>query len=307
MGVFRNPSQRLASLCVFFSASLWGLYWVPLRWLESKGIPGAGAVALLSLPAALVLGGYCLWHWRRMTQGLGATLLIGLFTGLGFACYAVGLMLSSVVKVTLLFYLTPVWSTLIGLCFLSESVHWQRWLAIGLGLLGLLCLLSGDELGVFGLGDVMGLLSGIFWAVGAALIKHYGERLPVLAFTFAQFVVTVLCAVLLGYFLLGESWPSVNAVGEVAPVVLLIAFGVLLPSVLLLFWAQRVLFPGRAGLLMMSEVMVAVISASVLLPEEQLSMLSWLGAALIVSACFVEVLLGGEETENRSMPNGASA
>ena len=59
--VFRNalgataPSPGFASLVVFLSASIWGLYWVPLRYLSSQGIDGGWAVAMLNLPAGLAL------------------------------------------------------------------------------------------------------------------------------------------------------------------------------------------------------------------------------------------------------------
>ena len=49
------PTPGFASAAVFLSASLWGLYWIPLRHLEDQGVGGGWAVALLNLPAAIVL------------------------------------------------------------------------------------------------------------------------------------------------------------------------------------------------------------------------------------------------------------
>ena len=54
------------------------------------------------------------------------------------------------------------------------------------------------------------------------------------------------------------------------------------------------LSPGRSGLLMMTEVIVAVFSAAILLPEEALSFWEWVGAGLIISAGVIEVT--GSET-----------
>jgi len=53
------------------------------------------------------------------------------------ALFTIGLVLSSVVRVTLLFYLAPIWSTLIGSYWLKEEVTRGRWIAIAIGLLGL--------------------------------------------------------------------------------------------------------------------------------------------------------------------------
>ena len=52
------------------------------------------------------------------------------------------------------------------------------------------------------------------------------------------------------------------------------------------------LFPGRVGILMMSEVAVAVISAKILLPEEQMVILQWIGASAILLAGVVEIIFG---------------
>jgi drug/metabolite transporter (DMT)-like permease len=61
----------------------------------------------------------------------------------------------------------------------------------------------------------------------------------------------------------------------------------LLPSIMAIFWASRVLFPGRAAILMMSEALVATLSATWLLPEETMTALQWLGGAIVVLACLL--------------------
>jgi drug/metabolite transporter (DMT)-like permease len=61
----------------------------------------------------------------------------------------------------------------------------------------------------------------------------------------------------------------------------------LLPSILAIFWACRVLFPGRAAILMMSEALVATISATLLLPEETMTVMQWTGAAIVLLACLL--------------------
>ena len=42
--------------------------------------------------------------------------------GIGFVLYGLGLMIASVTKTTVLFYLTPVWATLFAYVALSERV-----------------------------------------------------------------------------------------------------------------------------------------------------------------------------------------
>lgn len=283
----RQPSPAFAAISIFLAASLWGLYWVPIRYMEGLGIDGIWAVALLNLPPVFVLLPFVV-----RVSGRHA-LLIGLTTGLALALYASGLVLSTVVRATLLFYLTPVWSTLIGMIWLGERIDWRRWAAIGVGLLGMGLLLSAGSLGPMALntGDLMGLLSGFFWGVGAVMIRRFGET-PLVPMAFWQFVGASGSAMIFATLFGLGALPMADAAVTVLPVAALASLLAILPTLLVIFWMQKFVSPGRVGLLMMSEVMVAVISASLFLPEEWMSPIEWVGAALIVSACLIEVLSG---------------
>jgi drug/metabolite transporter (DMT)-like permease len=83
---------------------------------------------------------------------------------------------------------------------------------------------------------------------------------------------------------------------QVAPASVAISIGLILPSILIMFWAQKFLFPGRVGLLMITEVLVATLTASLFLPNEAMGLFEWIGATLIVGACFVEILMHPVET-----------
>ena len=277
---------------MFVSASLWGLYWVPLRYLETLEISGAWAVALLNIPAAIVLCTFMLWTSQRYRGSIGKMLLIGLFTGAGLALYGSGLVHSSVVRATLLFYLTPVWATLIGIVWLGERAAWQRWAAILIGLLGMFMLLSGGGSVPLNIGDVFAILSGMVWAVGAAMIMRF-NKVPVPGMVGIQFLFTSAIAILIGVATATATQypPATDRLLAGAPMIFGVSLLAFLPAVCLIFWAQKFLFPGRAGLLMMSEALMAVLSASLFLPDEQMSGVAWTGAVLIIAACLVEVLL----------------
>ncbi|TDO97952.1 DMT family transporter [Marinomonas balearica] len=286
---FKNPSTHFASLVAFFAAAFWGVYWIPLRYLESQGVQGVTAVVLLSLPAILPLLIMVGMTRHRYQTHWRALCLIGLCTGLGIALYSSGVIYSSVVRATLLFYLTPVWSTLIEIFWLRERVTWTRWLAVVVGLLGMVLLLSGGDWGEQGKGDILAFLSGIFWAFGASMVRRY-NRIPIPGMALGQFSFTVIGALLIGYFLGSTPMDDVDLTHSAGLVMFSFSLLILMPIVAAIFWAQKVINPGRAGLLMMSEVMVAVISASIILPEERMHTIEWFGAVLILSACLVEVL-----------------
>ena len=81
-----------------------------------------------------------------------------------------------------------------------------------------------------------------------------------------------------------EQWLSAGAVLGTFSIV------ILLPSLIVIFKLGGTLPPARVGILMMSEVVVAVITAS-LFTDEYMGVIEWLGAALIMTAVVAEVLL----------------
>ena len=165
-------------------------------------------------------------------------------------------------------------------------------------------LLSGNSTVQLNIGDFLAFLSGISWAIGAAMIKRF-DNVPLTGMTLCQFVVTALGALLIG-FMIGSDDPMTLAQSlPVLPMISLVSIGIMLPVLLAIFWAQKRINPGRVGLLMMSEVLVAVISASILQPEERMTLIEWGGAVLIIGACLIEVLAISQPQPSISVMNEA--
>ena len=285
----QSPSANFASMSVLFGAAIWGVYWIPLRHLEEAGLAGAWPVALLNIAPVLLFAIWSFSNWPKHRHHLGAALIIGLLTGLAFALYGVALIYTSVMRATLLYYLTPIWATLIGMYWLHEKATWQRWLAIVGGLGGLSILVSGGSAVALNIGDLFGLLSGIFWAVGASMIKRL-PRVPLPTMAMFQSVSIVIGALGLGLLVGNQGMLTLDQMWTAVPISLAVSVFMIIPGAILLIWAQKFLSPGRVGLLMMSEVLVAAVTASYLLPSERMSALEWLGAMLIVGACLIEIL-----------------
>ena len=189
-----------------------------------------------------------------------------------------------------MFYLTPVWSTLFGLLLLNETIKWNRWVAIVLGLLGLYFIVGGwsADAKPINIGDWFGLASGVCWGIGSVVIKKNPEINMTGAVTvqhgFSLLVALGGCLLLPGISVM----PELSGWVASTPVMLAFSWLGLVPSMLALFWASTKLFPGRVGILMMTEALVAVISAAILL-DEQVLPLEWAGVILIVVAGLIEV------------------
>ena len=289
--LLERQSDGKLSFLLFIAAGFWGLYWVPLRLIESYGLTDAWSVTFFNACPLIFLLPYLIWIGRSLLPNLYPLALISCFVGLGLSFYAIGLVTSTVVRATILFYLTPVWSTLIGVIWLSERMGAGRVVAILLGFGGLFCLLSGNDSTTLPLnvGDALALLSGMFWGLGAACVKRW-PVVPAAASTTMMLFVTTIVSLGLGFLLFPDPFPTGNALLRAFPVAFPASVLILVPSAVFILWASRRLFPGRVGLLMMSEVLVAILSASLLLPEERMTLIQWVGVAGILAACLAEVL-----------------
>lgn len=284
-----SPNTQLASAAVLFGAALWGLYWIPVRHLETAGIDGATTIAILNAPAGLISAIWVAVTWKAQADHWKYALVTGFFAGVALALYGISITQTSVVRATILFYLMPIWATMIGVLWLGETADWRRWTAIVFGLAGLVLLLLGDPTTELRLGDILAFLSGWVWAIATALMKKTG-KVPIGGMLCVQFICVALIALAIGLALGGSSWPDATNFASALWIGTLISGLGLLPALVMIFWASQFLFPGRVGLLLMAEVVVAVISASFLLPEETLPLAHWCAVILIVGASGIEFL-----------------
>ena len=281
----------LPSIGIAVCAAFWGLYWIPLRETEAMGVPPVWTVALFNLPLMAVCAVIFLARYKENQAVMGRVVLAGVLAGAGLALYGAGLMLTTVVRATLLFYLTPIWGTLIGLAFLGERPGIARWAALAVAAVGLaltIGLTPEDLSPVLGIGEVVGLAAGFVWAVAASIIRG-SEGLPTSGLAFFQFVSAFIITAAIAIWL-GEGIATPEMVLLALNEWMLIGAAIMLATLFIIFAMIARLSPGRSGLMMLTEVIVAVFSAAILLPEEALGMWEWAGAGLIISAGFIEVL-----------------
>lgn len=287
-------SERTLSIALVLSAGVWGLYWYPLRTIEATGMAGGWSVVFFNACPLLVLIPLLVLHFRKFAAIIGPTLLAATMIGLAFTCYANGLVETTIVRATLLYYLTPVWSTLIGVIWLSEPLTRARILAIGVAFAGLLLLLSIDgesTAQALNIGDFYSLLSGIFWAIGVATLNRW-PKIPILPLAAFIFLSTTLISTFFAGVLHNDPIPDLAMLETALPTAALWSIIVFLPCFCIIFRISQFLFPGRVGILTMSEVVVAIASAAILVPEESMDLMQWVGAVAILMAGLIEVLFG---------------
>lgn len=278
-----------ASIGVAVSGVLWGVFWMPVRYMESQSLGGPwpsivffGATILMVIPIALM-------SWRSLIRNTLEIVIIGLLCGGAFALYIVSLLLTDVVKAILMFYLTPAWSTLGVWLLYRTRVTWSRIAVLVCGFGGLWVILGAGSRIPWptGAGDWMALVSGICWA-GGSMYLYRGARSShteqLLAFSLGGLVLTGAVLPLLPTDSIALPQP-VDWQPLMVGVLLAV---VMLPANWLVLWAAGRLEPARVSILLMMEVVVGVITAAIFAGEP----FTWregLGAGLIVAAGLFEV------------------
>lgn len=286
-----DRSDLVPSIAIAIGAAFWGLYWIPIRGIEQAGTHAFwtgpvifGAATLLFLPLMLIRIRNYLSHWRHI-------LLPGLLAGFAFALYIASLNLTDVVRAILLFYMSPLWSTLLGIVLLKERLTGNRVVALMLAFSGLYIVLVVES----GLpiprnnGDWFALLSGLCWSVASVKLFQDGAQM-----IFEKVTMFVVFALLMSLLLIlwqqgtFAGMPDLPALQKGWYWIAIVAFG-MLPITYLTIWPATVLSPGRVGMLLMVEVLVGVASAAIL-THEPFGLREITGATLIIAAGIVEVL-----------------
>jgi len=294
------------SLGIVVGGALWGLFWVPVRWLEQIGLEGAWPGAMIYAGTFLCLLPIALIRWRQIAAKWKGLLVSGLFTGTAFSLYSTSLLLTDIVHSILLFYLTPVWGTVLGIAVLKERLTAARGAALILGITGLLVVLGAGTAMPWprNLGDWLALMAGISWAYGSLKVYQTGQvAIPEQMFAFigGSFAVTML-TILFGGAAFG-GMAETRLLSEAVPLSLALVL-YMLPMLFLTVWPATLLTPGRIGMLLMSEVIVGVVSAAVW-SGDPFGWRETIGTVLIVSAGFVEV--AGNRSSSGHIASGNKA
>ena len=225
-----QPHSLWPTAGLLLGAIISGLAWLPLRAIERGGVAGLWvalsvvAVACLPLaPALLKLRGLR----RRDVLDL---LWIAALIGVAYAFYTASLTTTEVARAILLFYIAPVWGTLLEVFVLRQPLTLRRAGALGLGSAGLMAILGvGLDLRFdVNLGDVLALLSGILWSVG--LLFVFRRNGPGLGAQSAALAIGALCGAAAMVLLLERApAPTLATLQAVSPWILATGLGFVLP------------------------------------------------------------------------------
>ncbi|WP_045825458.1 DMT family transporter [Teredinibacter turnerae] len=280
-----SSSQKLPVAVLLAASIIWGLSWLPLKFIHQQGIDGVPLVLVShSLMALLML--IAKPSWSQLCAYRGWLLGIGIAGGAAITSFTYALMHGDVIRVMVLFYLVPVWGVLGGWIFLREHTGVLRWLGVLLALGGAYLILGGRAIFTQPPSwiDMIALLAGIAFAANNLLFRGV-DKVDLATKLSAMFIGCALVALLL--LALGAQEFPTNVGYLPWGWVILYSVTFLLAANIGSQWSVSLLEAGKSSVIMIMELVAAVVSA-MFVAGESLAPLEWLGCALIVSAALLE-------------------
>ncbi len=289
----RHPHHYKISIALAISAGAWGVYWLPQRILEEGGLTGGWGTISQMIIGVLLLLPVALWRKIKKKDTGFELPLTGMLIGGGFVCYALSFLLTDVVRALILFYMTPVWTTIFEILFLKKKHGWQRIITLGLAIGGLWIVFSKDTIIPLpqNVGDLIALAGGIIFAGGMIrleIIKTDG----VFPIIFSFFFYGGLFNIIVGFFLveyLGQL-PPIEAFVSMSTFLIMLSVFYFIPTGIIILWSPSQLGAGLCSILFLSEILVGVISSS-LLTNEPFGWREIVGSSMIIFGGILAVVL----------------
>lgn len=278
-------TSSLPVVILFCSSILWGLLWLPNKYVHAAGVDGLQMIAIAYGGISVLLLPWLLRQraqWSRNLRGMAAIVVVG---GAASVTFNAALIYGDVVRAMVLFYLLPVWGALGGRIFLKEHIDWQRSLSVLLALLGAFLMLGAslDLFREFTSADVVALASGFFYAMTNILFRGT-ETLPVAS----KIAVMSMGGSAIALLVL---WLGAAVVAPVSlngfAMSLGVGFSFLLLAMFGSQWAVTRMEAGRSSVIMVMELVTAVVSAAAL-GESVLHAREITGVALVLAATLLE-------------------
>ncbi|MGE8355278.1 MAG: DMT family transporter [Microvirgula sp.] len=275
----------LPILCTLTTALVWGLLWYPFRFLTEQGISASMTSMLVYLLCATV--GIALF-WRdfkryfRPEFRLLVLMVIFGWTNLG---YTWAVTEGQVMRVMLLFYLSPLWTAFLSWLILKETLTRAGLAVIGLSLLG--CAITLYRPGLWS-GSAMlseryewfALTAGFAYSLGTVLSRRAQSlALPVKSACIWLGVAGFAAVTLTLSGRMGE----IRLLTPVISVEIVLIAACLLATSIVSQHGVSLLPANQVMTLMLTELVFAAVSAY-LLASERMSLQEWIGGGLIIAA-----------------------
>jgi drug/metabolite transporter (DMT)-like permease len=280
VSVLAAQSRRGAYVALAALTLIWGMNWIVMK----EGLAYADPVIYnieRTLIAIAVLFAVMLYARRPLKpESWTAVIVTGFFqTTINFGSTTMALAGGGAGRTSVLVFTMPFWTLLIAWPVLHERVRGTQWAAVALALVGLLLVVEpwrweGDLKP-----KLWAVLSGFGWAAGSVATKYFQRRhrldmLNLIAWQMVTGIVPI-CLIPLLHPFPATQWNGVYVAALFYAGVIATAFGFLLWTMILVW------LPAGTASLNMFAIPVIALTSSMLVFDERLTLLEWLGIASI--------------------------
>lgn len=280
-----NSNQAVAAFGLLFGALCWGIIWFPYRLLAEAGVSGVVSSFYTYAIAIIIAGIYFFKNWREIFNLPVSIIWLAVVAGWTNLSYVLAVIEGEVMRVMLLFYLSPLWTLILAHFWLKEKTTLIGYIAIAVSLLGAFIMLHNPQLSDFPLPrstpEWLALSSGMGFSL-TNVITRKSTHLSLKAKSFAVWFGVLMMSLV---FVVIESgtFPLPSTLNFTHGLLLLLIAILLLAATLFVQYGVSRIPATRASVLFLFELVVAAI-ASYYLAHETMSLNEWIGGSLIVLA-----------------------
>ena len=267
---------------LLFGAFVWGIIWYPYRLMANAGVSGIYSsfyVFILTIAIALP---YFFITKKKVPIWSKDFWLLALVAGYTNMSYVLAVIDGEVVRVMLLFYLSPVWTIFLAHFMLNEDTQKRHYIAVFISLIGAFIMFwePGYLIHLDSKSDWLALSSGLGFAITNVMTRkheHMTVNQKALAIWLGVIVVAMICIMFDK-----NAMPTLDFFRPVdAAIMMAIALSLFLSTLLVQFGVTQIKAV-EASSFFLFEIVVAAIS-SYFLVGESIAFKEWLGGIFIIA------------------------
>ena len=286
----KHTQNTLAILGLLFGASTWGVIWYPYRLMSEAGVSGVAA-SFYTYSIAVFIG-ILLYakHWRGLANLPKSIIILSLIAGWSNLGYVMAVVHGEVMRVMLLFYLSPLWTLILAHYWLKEPISRAGVFAIVLSLFGAFLMLWQPGAWPFpnSTSDWLAISAGLCFAL-TNVITRKSHHLSLRAKSLAVWIGVVAMAILCLPFVqpvVGEQFPNLSFFSATQWLVMSLIAVLLVAVTLAVQYSVTQMSATRASVIFLFELVVAAV-ASYYLAHEVMTWNMWLGGGFIIGAALI--------------------
>ncbi|MBW8457844.1 MAG: DMT family transporter [Thiobacillus sp.] len=295
------PLQRtLAIGSLVYASTLWGMMWYPYRLLNEAGVGGIASSFFTYAVPLLALGwlhGRELHRARSQWMWLAA---LGLAAGWTNLAYVLAMLQGEVVRVLLLFFLSPLWTVLFARILLHEKLNRAGWAVMTLAAGGAMVMLwqpNGDLPLPTNRAEWLALSAGVMFALSNVISRHLGgvtEGAKSVSIWAGVAVLTVI-----GLWLYPGEFDFIEQAGW-GVWLLLLGVGAAIGSMTYAVQYGLARVPANQAIVIFLFELVVASIAAYFLSRERMGPQEWVGAIMIVAASLFSGHMEDEQLEEKA-------